>query len=148
MSRWGGGDGRGQLGDGARGTKRGVPGVPCVPGGRGGDFQAAAGREGEGRAALLTAARAADILFMAPRPARRRPLALGQPDRGTRQESPRVVAGVLPGRLVQGDFLGFGTAWGASGNSGPQLAGKQRDGRPWVNGQGRALPRGIHRNWD
>lgn len=58
------------------------------------------------------------------------------------------MARVPPGRLLQqGDFLGFGTAWGAPGNSGPQLAGKQSDGGPSVKGPGRGglqvLPNGT-----
>lgn len=112
MSRWGGGDHRGQLGDREKDAERGGQG------GRGGDFQAAGLPGGEGRAAVL--ARATDILFMAPRPARRRPLAPQQLDRRTRRG---LWPASTPGQLLREDFLGFGTAWGAPGNSEPQLAG-------------------------
>lgn len=111
-----------------RGARSGATGVTGAAGA--GISRRRPGAEGR-RASLRTAARAADILFMAPRPARRPPLAPGQPDRRT---SPRVVARVLPGRLLPEDFLGFGIAWGAPENSGPQFAGKQRDGGRWVKG--------------
>lgn len=103
------------------GTVRGArSGAAGRPGGRGGDFQAAGLPGGEGRAALLTAARATDILFMAPRPAHRWPLAPQQLDRRTRRG---LWPASTPGQLLRGDFLGLGTAWGAPGNSEPQLAG-------------------------
>lgn len=134
------------------GREAGRPGRPRRPG-RGFPGGGREGRAGEGRerrAALLTAARAADILFMAPRPARRWPLAPGQADRRTRQGS--CPASCLIGSCW-GTFWVLGLRGGAPGNSGLQLAGKRRDGGPWVKGAGerdyRPYPKGPDcRNWD